>query len=211
MLSESFLNADAAATAQMVAQQEALLQQEVKINEKEKQKFVEIVNERDIELINTPGKDEHVATKEIIPNVYDNYDAETGAKITEAPLFSDPKSAADKSLVEAASLAWPDLAQEKTESPKKEEAPKAEPISASAQQAMAEVLSKKDEAPVEPSIFDQVGSVMTSVIDKVFDEAKDIMPKTAELPKESPKETPHEEPKKEIVAKPVEIKPAEVE
>jgi hypothetical protein len=76
---------------------------------------------------------------------------------------------------------------------------------------MAEVLSKKDEAPVEPSIFDQVGSVMTSVIDKVFDEAKDIMPKTAELPKESPKETPHEEPKKEIVAKPVEIKPAEVE
>jgi hypothetical protein len=36
MLSESFLNADAAATAQMVAQQEALLQQEVKINEKEK-------------------------------------------------------------------------------------------------------------------------------------------------------------------------------
>lgn len=51
-------------------------------------------------------------------NVYDNYDAETGAKINDGP----KKSAVDQSLVEAATLAWPDLASDtKKDEPKKVE------------------------------------------------------------------------------------------
>ena len=82
ILSESFLNAEATATAQMVAQQEALLQQENKINEKENQKFIEVLNEKDIELV---GHDENGipdgSSTEVVPNVFKNYNAQTGASI----------------------------------------------------------------------------------------------------------------------------------
>ena len=49
-LSESFLNAEAEAEAKMIQQEEHMLEAQEKIQEREKQKFIEIVNSQDIEM-----------------------------------------------------------------------------------------------------------------------------------------------------------------
>ena len=114
MLSESFLNAEATATAQMVAQQEALLQQENKINEKENQKFIEVLNEKDVELV---GHDENgipdgSSSTEIVPNVFKNYNAKTGASIGDSETKPVKVATPEQNVIEAAADAWPDLASE---------------------------------------------------------------------------------------------------
>lgn len=158
MLSESFLNAEATATAQMVAQQEALLQQENKINEKENQKFIEVLNEKDVELV---GHDENGipdgSSTEIVPNVFKNINAQTGASIGEE---AKPVKVAspEQNVFEAASDAWSDLANEgkKEEVPKKieetpakvEQAPQKieEPTTVSASSAMENILQHQEKA-----------------------------------------------------------------
>ena len=78
MLNENQITADATAEAQLVAQEEAMLDQKVKIQEQENEKFLEIVSRKDIELMQEEENEPKEDKPSFKPNVYEVYDAATG-------------------------------------------------------------------------------------------------------------------------------------
>ena len=81
----------------MVALQEQELKQQEKAIEKQKNKFIEIVNQKDMELLSEDEDGTSApASKEVVPNVYDEYDAETGMKIRDGRAQEPPKAASEE-------------------------------------------------------------------------------------------------------------------
>jgi hypothetical protein len=94
-LSESFLQAEAMAQVQMVAEQEHELRQKERVQEEEKNKFIEIVSDNENELV-TEAKQEaqkELPKKNFEANVFETYDANTGLKIEESSVDTLSQSA----------------------------------------------------------------------------------------------------------------------
>lgn len=94
-LSESFLQAEAMAQVQMVAEQEHELRQKERVQEEEKNKFIEIVSDNENELV-TEAKaaaQKEAPRKQFEANVFDTYDANTGLKIEESSVDTLSQSA----------------------------------------------------------------------------------------------------------------------